>query len=66
MGLTRVMGMSPACVFCGAPAVARYAMDRGCFCRPDDRVQDLCAQHEYKASPLGSMDLLIDYAGEGT
>lgn len=55
----------PECRFeDGEPAVARYAMSDGCVCFPNDRVQDLCSQHEHRASPLGNMMLLIDYVKE--
>lgn len=46
------------CRFCATPATAVYAMDRGCFCYPDDREQALCPQHIDRASPLGSMVLV--------
>jgi hypothetical protein len=52
------------CRFCTAPALARYAMDRGFVCFPDDREQALCAQHIIRATPLGSMELLEDYTLE--
>lgn len=51
----------PPCRFCGMPSIARYAMDEGCICYPDDREQDLCMQHENRATPLGSMELMINY-----
>jgi hypothetical protein len=52
------------CRFCSASAIAKYAMDRGCVCFPDDREQALCAQHIIRATPLGSMELLEDYTLE--
>jgi hypothetical protein len=33
-------------------------MNAGCVCYPDDLVQALCAQHAYKAEPLGPMKLI--------
>jgi hypothetical protein len=52
------------CRFCGTPAVAVYALSDGCMCFPDDREQALCAQHEDRATPLGDMTLLRDFAPE--
>lgn len=51
------------CRFCGdkALAVGRWAMSEGCVCYPDDREQDLCAQHAIRATPLGDMVLLVIY-----
>jgi hypothetical protein len=49
------------CRFGCGPAIARYAMDRGCVCFPDDREQDLCAQHVVRATPLGGMELIEAY-----
>lgn len=45
---------------CPSPSVAvgRYTMDAGCLCYPDDREQDLCAQHVLRANPRGSMELV--------
>ena len=51
----------PDCRFCGEPAVAHYAMSAGCICYPNDREQDLCAQHENRATPLGRMVMVEDY-----
>lgn len=52
---------TPQCRFGDGPAVARYHMERGCVCFPDDREQDLCAHHEYKSTPLGDMDMIREY-----
>lgn len=41
-------------------AIAVWEMDEGCMCYPDDRVQSLCLHHTFRASPRGSMDLLLD------
>lgn len=59
--ITEAKPEAPRCVFCGAEAVALYRLNRGCLCRPDDREQHLCAQHEVRATPLGSMELVEDY-----
>jgi hypothetical protein len=52
------------CRFCAAPAVAVYAMDRGCACYPEDREQSLCIQHIVSATPRGKMELkgVLDHA----
>ena len=31
-------------------AIARFALPNGCFCYPDEREQDLCAQHVVRTS----------------
>lgn len=55
----------PTCRFDdGNIAIARFAMDRGCVCYPDDREQDLCAQHVLRATPLGSMTLIRRYVAK--
>jgi hypothetical protein len=46
------------CRFCGSLAAARFRLDRGCVCYPDDRIQDLCMQHVVRATPLGGMELM--------
>lgn len=47
------------CIFgCRSPAVAVYILPKGCVCFRDRIVQPLCAQHEYKARPLGRMILV--------
>lgn len=51
----------PTCLFGCGPAVARYAMDRGCIVYRDVLEQDLCAQHEDRATPMGSMTLIRSY-----
>lgn len=51
----------PTCVFDGSPAVARFILDAGCVARPGDRMQNLCAQHADRATPLGDMVLVEDY-----
>lgn len=51
----------PLCRFECGWAIARYAMDAGCVCFPDDREQDLCAQHIVRSTPLGSMTLIRKY-----
>jgi hypothetical protein len=43
---------------CNSPAVAVYILDRGCTCFPDDKIQALCAQHEYDATPINDMMLV--------
>ena len=57
---------SPDCRFCSAKALGRFALDKGCLCYPDDREQDLCQQHVVRATPLGSMELLVDYTLDGS
>lgn len=57
LGLPLAMGVIP-CRFGDGPAVAIYRMSKGCVCFRDDRVQALCSHHEYKATPIGSMELL--------
>jgi hypothetical protein len=53
------------CRFCGDPAVAVFALDRGCLCYPEDREQALCMQHVVRASPAGSMLLTADLTRDG-
>lgn len=48
------------CALCSHEAVAVYYMDQGCVAYPDLTVQPLCAHHENRAAPLGSMELLKD------
>lgn len=50
----------PDCRFCDTEAVVLVAMDQGCVCAPNDREQWLCSQHYYKATPLGSMEVIGD------
>lgn len=57
-------GETRYCRFCSSPAVASYWMDRGCYCYPEDRIQDLCFQHIVNARPLGSMDVLQIFSQE--
>jgi hypothetical protein len=45
------------CRFCDTEAIALYAMDKGCFCHPNDREQALCPQHITSATPIGSMEM---------
>ena len=45
----------------GMSAVGRYAMSAGCVCFPDDREQDLCAQHAISAEPLVEMHCVVIY-----
>jgi hypothetical protein len=42
------------CSMCADEAVFVCFMNQGCACRPDDRVQFLCAQHAHESEPLGS------------
>jgi len=56
----------PQCRFTDGEAVARFALDKGCFCYPDDREQDLCLHHIVKATPLGGMKLIVDYTLDGS
>ena len=37
----------------GMLAVARFSTPRGCVCHPEDRDQDLCAQHVVKWGVIG-------------
>ena len=48
------------CRFGDGPAVAIYAVSKGCACYPHDREQALCAQHAVNAEPLGTMTLIKD------
>lgn len=52
---------TPTCRFCSVKATGRFMMDAGCVCFPEDRFQDLCAQHIIRATPLGSMELVEAY-----
>lgn len=52
------------CRFCGAPAVGVYALDKGCFCYPDDREQALCSQHVCRATPVTTMILVRAFVPE--
>lgn len=45
------------CRFCGKPAIARFSMERGCMCYPEDREQALCPQHIVSAEPIGAMEV---------
>ena len=42
-------------------AVARFSVDEGCVCFPEDREQDLCAQHIVKWGIIGNWSLLKVY-----
>jgi len=57
--------MVETCRFCDSPAVAVFAMPRGCWCHPDDRRQSLCLHHAIKATPLGGMVLTSILIQEG-
>lgn len=52
------------CRFCDSEAVGVFALDQGCACFPDDRLQPLCMQHIIKVTPIGDMvlkdDLTVD------
>ncbi len=48
------------CCLCDSEAVAIYYLSHGCAARTDLTVQPLCAQHENKANPVRSMELLKD------
>lgn len=43
---------------CSADAVVRVSVPNGCVCFPDETEQALCAQHWYKATPLGEMSVI--------
>ena len=47
------------CLLCDDLAVAVFDMPEGCACRPD-KVQPLCAQHAFKATPAAGMMLIKD------
>jgi 8-oxo-dGTP pyrophosphatase MutT (NUDIX family) len=51
----------PKCRFCSADAVGHYKLSKGCFCFPDDKEQDLCAQHVVSATPIDSFELAHKY-----
>lgn len=53
--------MTPQCRFGDGDAVARFRLSRGCVCFPDDREQDLCCQHIARATPLGTLELIVEY-----
>jgi hypothetical protein len=53
------------CRFCDALAIARFGLDQGCACHPDDREQYLCAHHARRAQPLGDMELIEDFTRDG-
>lgn len=42
---------APPCTLCGAPAVVRVWLPRGCACS-DQRDQRLCPQHAIKCEPV--------------
>ncbi len=42
-----------------SPAVGRYETPQGCVCFPNDRTQDLCAQHVIKDGLIGAGVRLI-------
>lgn len=44
-----------------SPAVGRYETPEGCVCFPQDRVQDLCAQHVIKDGMIGDARLVLIY-----
>ena len=52
---------STRCTVCGDPAVAVYYMDYGCQAFPGERTQSMCAQHECTVSPIGNIEMLLDY-----
>ncbi len=52
------------CRFGCGPAIAVFAMDRGCVCYPDDRQQALCMQHIVRATPLGRMTVVRDLTAD--
>ena len=55
----------PQCRFeDGSPAVARLSTPRGCVCFPEDREQDLCAQHIVKWGIFGDAEIIKVYNGE--
>jgi hypothetical protein len=48
------------CCHCPSEAVAIYYLSRGCVAQPGLTVQALCAHHERKAMPRGTIELLKD------
>jgi len=57
-----VIDALPLCRFGdGYTAVARYRFSDGCVCFPDDKEQDLCAQHASDSWPHGSMERILTY-----
>jgi hypothetical protein len=53
------------CRQCDDAAVARFGLSRGCVVYPNDRRQALCAHHAFRATPLGSLDLIEDFTVNG-
>jgi hypothetical protein len=47
------------CARCGSPAAALFWFAQGCACS-SERLQPLCAQHAFRAAPVGSMELVQD------
>jgi hypothetical protein len=46
----------------GMHAVGHYRTPKGCVARPDDREQDLCAQHVVSDGPIGDdVELILIY-----
>jgi len=39
----------------------RVALSKGCACYPDDREMALCAQHENRCSPIGTIEIIEVY-----
>jgi hypothetical protein len=54
----------PRCRLCSDYAVARFKTPNGCVCYPDDREQDLCAQHIIKWGVIGESELMQVYIPE--
>lgn len=51
------------CRFCNSPAEIAVELERGCYCFPDDRNQDLCMQHWIRLEPLGKAVAVTIAAG---
>lgn len=56
------MSPYPQCRFGDGEAIALFHMVDGCMCFPDEREQDLCLHHAYRATPLGRMVMIRDYS----
>jgi hypothetical protein len=52
------------CRFCGDAAVVGVYLPRGCVCHPADRYQALCHHHFLRATPLGGLDVIVDFTAE--
>jgi hypothetical protein len=52
------------CRFCGDAAVVGAYLPRGCVCHPADLYQALCYHHFLRATPLGGLDIIVDFTAE--